>query len=105
MLPPPEQHTENSYLHDISEASEHTKINLVVNSPPHPPETIPQTVQPVQSTYDRSDVPIESGTERIAIVGISAGTNKSDKDLLVLPPAALQRQFSRSTSQEYPHVS
>ena len=58
-------------------------------------------MQPVQSTYNPSDVPFESEPERIAIAGISAGTNKSDKDLLVLPPAALQRQFSR----EYPQVS
>uniref|UniRef100_A0A1X7TZF4 Uncharacterized protein n=1 Tax=Amphimedon queenslandica TaxID=400682 RepID=A0A1X7TZF4_AMPQE len=103
LLPSSEHHTETSYLHENREEIGHTITDLVVNSSQHSlhsctDSTVPQVVQPVQSTHNPSDVPFESEPEKITIAGISAGTNKSDKNLLVLPTAALQRQFS----QEYP---
>ncbi|XP_019856807.1 PREDICTED: uncharacterized protein LOC109585252 isoform X1 [Amphimedon queenslandica] len=111
LLPLSEQH---GYWHEISEASEHTKTDLVVtktdllvNSPPNPPVTIPQLVEPVDESQSSSFNPSNElvqpvGSDSIAFVGISAGNSKTDKDFLVMPPATFHRQFSRSISQEYP---
>uniref|UniRef100_A0A1X7TZU1 Ig-like domain-containing protein n=1 Tax=Amphimedon queenslandica TaxID=400682 RepID=A0A1X7TZU1_AMPQE len=110
LLPPSEQH---GYWHETSEASEHTKTDLVVtktdllvNSPPNPPVTIPQLVEPVDESQSSSFNPSNElvqpvGSDSIAFVGISAGNSKTDKDFLVMPPATFHRQFSRSISQEY----